>query len=290
MKYSYLIKESLRGFSSAKISTFASIFTITLSLIIIAIYFSLSLSSTKLAKSIKDKVEIEAFIQDGYNINELDSLKEKIKRIGGVKQVSFISKEEAAKIFEKDYGKEMLDLFETNPLPASFKITVYEEYKTVEKIEKIKKQIAEQMYITDIVYPQKNLEIIEKSTSGILFLNLVILVIITLSSIFLVSNTIRLVISSKVKLINTLKLLGATRSYIRSPFLIEGFLQGLLGGIIAVVILYGIFEYFTRKFSQSSISIEVFGAGYFILLIVLGILLGVAGSAISVRRFLKIDN
>lgn len=290
MNYSYLIKESLRGFSSAKISTLASIITITLSLIIIAIYFSLSLSSSKITRSIKEKVELEAFIQDGYNINELDSLKEKIKRIGGVKQVSFVSKEEAAKIFEKEYGKEMLDIFESNPLPASFKISVYDEYKTVEKIEKIKKQVSEQMYITDIVYPQKNLEMIEKSTSGILFLNLVILVIITFSSIFLVSNTIRLVITSKVKVITTLKLLGATRSYIRSPFLIEGFIQGLIGGLIAVGVLYAIFEYFNRKFSQSAISIEVFGLGYFILLIVLGISLGVAGSAISVRRFLKIEN
>lgn len=290
MKYSYLIKESLRGFSSAKISTFASIFTITLSLIIIAIYFSLSISSARLTKAIKEKVELEAFIQDSYNINELDSLREKIKRIGGIKQVTFISKEEAAKIFEKDYGKEMLELFESNPLPASFKISLYEEYKTVEKIEKIKKQISEQMYITDVVYPQKNLEMIEKSTSGILFLNLVILVIITFSSIFLVSNTIRLVISSKVKLINTLKLLGATRTYIRSPFLIEGFLQGMIGGIIAVFVLYAIFEYFTKRFSQSNISIEVFGPGYFLLLVILGILLGVTGSAISVRRFLKTDN
>ncbi|CAN5634727.1 hypothetical protein BH10BAC5_BH10BAC5_01020 [soil metagenome] len=290
MKYSYLIKESLRGFSSAKISTFASIITITLSLIIIAIYFSLSLSSSKLTRSIKEKVELEAFIQDSYNINELDSLKEKIKRIGGVKQVSFISKEEAAKIFEKDYGKEMLELFETNPLPASFKVNLYDEYKTVEKIEKIKKQISEQMYVTDVVYPQKNLEMIEKSTSGILFLNLVILVIITLSSIFLVSNTIRLVISSKVKLINTLKLLGATRSYIRSPFLIEGLLQGFIGGIIAIFILYGIFEYFTKRFSQSNISIEVFGLGYFLLLLLLGMILGISGSAISIRRFLKFEN
>ena len=92
MKFNYLLKESLRGFNSAKLSTLASTFTITLSLILIAVYFTLSVNSNKIIKSIKDKVEIEIFLDDRATQENINLLKEKIRTIGGVKQITFISK------------------------------------------------------------------------------------------------------------------------------------------------------------------------------------------------------
>ena len=104
MKFRYLLKESLRGFNSAKLSTIASVITITLSLILIALYFTLSFNSNKLIKSIKDKVEIEVFIDDNLSQDDMNAIREKIRTIGGVKQITFVSKDDAAKIFEKEYG------------------------------------------------------------------------------------------------------------------------------------------------------------------------------------------
>lgn len=287
MNFRYLLKESLRGFNSAKLSTIASIITITLSLILIALYFTLSVNSNKLIKSIKDKVEIEVFLDDNLSQDDLNSIKEKIRTVGGVKQLVYISKEEAAKIFEKEYGKEMLELFESNPLPASYKISLYDEYKSLERINKIKNQLSSIQYINDIVFPEKNLELIEKNTSGFMYINLVVLIIITLSSIFLVSNTIRLVIVSRRKIISTFKLLGATNSFIMTPFIIEGFLQGLFGGIIASVILYLILVFYSSKFNQNEIRLDYFGIEYLGYLILIGIVLGVLGSMFSVKKFLK---
>lgn len=290
MKYNYLIKESLRGFNSAKLSTLASVSTISLSLIIIGIYFFISLNSSSYTRKIKDKVELEVFLQDGYSINELDSLKENLKRLGGVKQISFVSKEEAAKIFEKEYGKEMMDIMEGNPLPASFKISLYDEYKTLDKIEKLKKQITDLGFVSDVIYPKKNLELIDKNFSSVLSLNLIILIVITISSIFLVSNTIRLVIASKEKLIYTMKLLGGTKKFIRSPFLIEGFIQGLIAGIIASLFLYFLMNTIVGKFGEINVNLEINTFLYMIIVIILGILLGIIGSAISIRRYLKFEN
>jgi cell division transport system permease protein len=268
----------------------ASVSTIALSLIIIGIYFFISLNSSSYTRKIKDKVELEAFLQDGYSINELDSLKENLKRLGGVKQISFVSKEEAAKIFEKEYGKEMLDIMEGNPLPASFKISLYDEYKTLDKIEKLKKQITDLGFVSDVIYPKKNLELIDKNFSSVLSLNLIILIVITISSIFLVSNTIRLVIASKEKLIYTMKLLGGTKKFIRSPFLIEGFIQGLIGGIVASLFLYFLMNTVVGKFGEVNVNLEINTFLYIIVVIFLGILLGIAGSAISIRRYLKFEN
>jgi cell division transport system permease protein len=283
-----LLKESLRGFNSAKLSTVASVITITLSLILIAVYFTLSFNSNKLIKSIKDKVEIEVFIDDNLSQEDINAIKEKIRTVGGVKQITFISKDDATKIFEKEYGKEMLELFESNPLPASFKINLYDEYKSLDRINKIKNQLSSIQNINDIVFPEKNLELIEKNTSGFLYINLVVLIIITLSSVFLVSNTIRLVITSRRKIIKTLKLLGATNSFIMTPFIIEGFLQGLFGGILASGILYSLLLVYSSRFSQNDFKLDFFGFEYLVYLIIIGIILGILGSAFSVNRFLKV--
>ncbi len=287
LKIRYILKEAFRGFNSAKFSTVASVFTITLSLILIAIYLTLSINSGILLKSIKDKVEIEVFLEDNISLNELNNLKDKIKTVGGIKTINYISKEDAAKIFEKDFGKDMLDIFDYNPLPASFKINVYEEYKSLEIMNKIKNQIASFPNVSDIVFPEKNLELLEKNTSGLLFINLTILILITITSIFLVSNTIRLVISSKSKIIETLSLLGATKLFIKAPFIIEGFIQGFLGGLFSIGILYLIFLYFNTVMKQTDLQFEFLGFDYLLYLLISGIFLGVFGSSISVGKFIK---
>jgi cell division transport system permease protein len=287
MKFKFIIRESFRGFKNAKLSTFASIFTICLALILIAIYFSLSLNSNKLIKTIKEKVELEIFLDDDISVDELNVLKDKLKTIGGVKQITYITKEEAEKIFEKEYGKDMLEILEGNPLPSSFKVNLYDEYKTVERINKITAQISAFPKVQDIIYPEKNLEIIENNTSGILFVNLIVLIVLGISSVFLVSNTIRLVINSKAKNIETLKLLGATNTFIRLPFLLEGIFQGILGGILSVSILYVIYFYFMSIFSQTEYKFDFIGWEFLLFLIVLGLLLGFTGSLFSTNKFLK---
>jgi len=287
VKISYLFKESIRGLSSAKLSTLASVITITLSLILISIYYNISVNSNKLIKTIKDKVEIEVFLDDSINQDELNDLREKIRTIGGVKQITYISKDEAIKIFEKEFGKDMLDVFESNPLPASLKINLYDEYKSTDRMNKIKAQIFTMKKVQDIVYPEKNLELIENNSNGLLLINLVILIVISLSSVFLVSNTIRLVISSKKRNLEVFKLLGANNSFIIAPFIINGFIQGLIGGLIGVGIMYGFYFLFTTKFSTNELKIDFMGIDFMIFLIITGIILGVLGSLISVKFFLK---
>ena len=184
----------------------------------------------------------------------------------------------------------MLDILESNPLPPSIKINVYDEYKTVEKMNKFKAQIASLPKIQDIVFPEKNLEIIDKNTSGFLFVNLMILLLIVLTSIILVSNTIRLVISAKGKDIETLSLLGATKAFIKSPFIIEGFIQGFVGSLISIGILYLIFLYFTSVTRQADLQIDFLSFDYLIYLIIIGVFLGIFGSSISVGKFIKVKS
>jgi cell division transport system permease protein len=286
-KFVYLLKESFRGFKTAKLSTFASILTITLSLLLLAVYYTLFDSSTRLVKNLKDRVELEVFLIDDLTSAQLDEIRENVRRIGGIRQINFVSKEEAAKIFEEEFGKDMLDIMEYNPLPPSLKIALYEEYKTKDRIENIKSQISKFPYVEDIIYQEEILDIIERNTLALLTLNLSILIVITISSIFLISNTIRLVISSKGKMIETLKLLGATKNFIRTPFLFEGFMQGLAGGLISVAVIYFFIVYFSNTFAGSIFNLNVINEIHLLYLVLIGILLGILGSSISIRKFLK---
>ena len=181
----------------------------------------------------------------------------------------------------------MLEFLDANPLPASLKVSLYEEYKTLERINKIINQINGFPKVTDIFYPEKNLEIIENNTSGTLFVNLIILVALGISSVFLVSNTIRLVISAKSRNIDAMKLIGASNSQIRLPFIIEGIMQGVFGGILAIVILYFLYVYFTHLFTQTELKFDFLGWEFMAFLLTLGLLLGLTGSIFSTNRFLK---
>jgi cell division transport system permease protein len=287
LKLVYLLKESLRGFSTAKVSTLASVITIALSLILIAIYYAVSVNSSSIIQSVRDRVELEVFLQDNISQGNLDTLTEEIKRIGGIRSIKYISKEEAASIFTQEFGSEMLDILESNPLPPSFKINTYDEYKTIDRLEKIKEVIAQKPGVIEIYYPQENLKTIENTSSGILYLNLIILIVITLSSVFLVSNTVRLVIQSKRKVIQTLKLLGATNNFIRTPFLFEGIIQGFLAGILSIVLLVLLVQYYSSLTGQDQFDSGVFTFLNFFYLVIIGIILGLIGSSISIRKHLK---
>ncbi len=290
MKLLYLYKEAIRGFSSAKLSTFASVITIMLSIILISIYFLFTINSSRIIKDIKEKVELEIFLEDELSNEDLISLRDKIRIIGGVKSINYISKEEAVKIFTEEFGSEMLDIYDYNPLPASFRINLYEEYKTIERLSKIKFQLSEMKFVTDVRFPEENLELIESKTSGFLFINLIIMIVITISSVFLVSNTIRLIINSRKKIIETFKLLGATRIFVMVPFLFEGFIQGLTGSLLAIGAMYLFLTMFVSKFQASEIKFTFMEADIILYLILTGIVLGVLGSYFSVLKYLKIQN
>jgi cell division transport system permease protein len=255
--------------------------------LLLGVYLTISLNSVKLMKLIRDKVEVDAFLTDGVKESDLSSLIEKIKTIGGVKQVKYISKDEAAKIFAEDFGQDILEVFDYNPLPASFKITLYDEYKTLDRLEKIKTELQKFGEINDIEYAKKNLEILERNSKSLLFLNVALLIVITFSSIFLVGNTIRLMIEAKKDNIETMKLIGAAKETIRTPFILEGFFQGFFGSLIAVFILQAFLSYFFSTYSTNDFNFSIIDFKFLILLVIFGTLLGTFGSAISIRRYLK---
>jgi cell division transport system permease protein len=287
MSPSYYFKELFRYTKTAKSAVFSSTVVVTIAVLLLGIYITISINSIKLLKLIRDKVEIDAYLLDNYDETRANNLISSIKTIGGVKSVKYISKDEAAKIFEEDFGKDILEVFDYNPLPPSLKITLYDEYKTTDRIEKIKSELTNFKDINDIVYAQKNLEILERNSNSLVFLNLSLLIIITFASIFLVSNTIKLMISAKKNTIELMKLIGASKETIRTPFLLEGFFQGFVGSVLAVIILQLFLNYFYSTYTNNDFNFSLIDSTFLFLLVLFGSLLGTFGSLFSVRRFLR---
>lgn len=278
----------MRYLKTAKSAVISSTIVIALAVLLLGIYLTISINSVKLLKLIRDKVEIDAYLHDSIQPANVNKLTSSIKTIGGIKNVTYVSKEEAAKIFAEEFGQDILEVFDHNPLPPSLKINLYDEYKTIDRIEKIKLELQKNPEIADIVYAQKNLEIIERNSQSLVFLNLSLLTIITFSSIFLIGNTIRLMIVAKKDTIEIMKLIGATKETIRTPFVMEGFFQGLVGSLLAVILLEVFLGYFYATYTNNDFNFSIMDTKFLILLVIFGTLLGTLGSAISIRRFLKI--
>lgn len=286
MNIPYLIKESVSGFKRAKLASIASIVTITISLLLIGIFLIISTNTSRIVDLIRSAVELEAFLEEPISNSKLNEIKISILSIDGVDSVKFISKDDAAKIFKEDFGEDVQNVLGFNPLPPSFKIYIKKDYKNLEQSTTIYNKIKSISGIEEVAFRKDVIEFLDKRTKTINTIGLILGIVIGLSAVFLISNTIRLAIYSKRKIIQTMKLVGATKWFIRLPFLLEGIIQGLIGGIISSIILYcfisTISNYITTDLSQY-IFVDMF---IYIFLILAGVILGFFGSIISVSRFI----
>jgi len=287
MQLRYVIKEGFSGFKRAKLSMFAAIFTICMSLLLLSFFTILFLNVNGLVTSLREKVEMEAFLNEQISNDQITEVKGQVEMLDGVREVRYISKEEAAKIFNEEFGEDIYKVLNFNPLPASLKIFLKEGYRTAKHAEVISNQLKSIKGVDDVIYRKQLLEMLDQRAMLFLWITLGVGVFITISSVILVANTIRLAIYAKRKIIQTMKLIGATRSFIRMPFLLEGFLQGLLGGAIASGIIYALFKYLEQWITVSLSEFVHVQPYYYGIILLIGCILGLLGSLISVRRFMS---
>ena len=282
----YVVKEGLSGFSRAKLAAIGSIITITISLLLVGLFYVISTNTSRIVESIREKVELEAFLEEPATRQRISEIQQQILAIEGVDHVQFISKEEAAKIFKKEFGEDINTVLDFNPLPPSYKIFLKDGYRTTEHADEVHKRAMQIKGIENIAYRKELLEFLDNRTKMLYSIGLALGIILGISAIFLVSNTIRLTIYAKRKSVQTMKLVGASRWFVRAPFLIEGMVQGVIGGIIAAGIIYYLLTFVAGLVSAELAEFIRVDYIFYLLLVLVGILLGLFGSAISVRRFI----
>ncbi|NTW48657.1 MAG: ABC transporter permease [Chlorobiales bacterium] len=287
MNLSYILRESFAGFRRAKLASAVSVITISVSLVLLGVFLFMTLSFMQVLSEVRGRIEVELFLSETVSSKEAKQLAAKINAQPSVRSLDYISKEQAAQIFMEEFGENIQTVLGTNPLPQSIKIKLKPEYATADSLERFIAVVSKAEGVTDVKYNKEFLAGIDRNARIFSYITAGIGLIISLASIALVSNTIRLTIHSKRDMIKTMELVGATPTFIRMPFLIEGVWQGMLGALFATISILLFVEFVVWNYDYSiyqmfSEDTHVVYAG----LLIIGITLGFFGSTLSVRKYI----
>lgn len=281
-----VFQESLSGFRRAKFAAVSSIMTVMISLLFLGIFYVVADNTSRLVGRIKERVEMEAFLEEPASRERIEQIGEKIAALEGVERVEFVSKDDAARIFREEFGEDILSVLDANPLPPSYKIFLTEPYRTPEMAERLHQKVVEIEGVQSDVFRRDMLEFVQKQSRTLYLAGLGLGIFIAISGIILVSNTIRLAIAAKGKVPGSADLAGAPKWRIRAPFILEGVIQGFLGGMLAALVLYYILTFVTALVSAELAEFLRAELLFYAKVVGAGTLLGMVGSLISIGRFI----
>ncbi|MGD6878759.1 permease-like cell division protein FtsX [Bacillus infantis] len=288
------IRESFKSLGRNGWMTFASASAVTVTLILVGVFFVIMMNLNQVATTIEEDVEIRVHIDVAANEQDQQVLRNKIEQIPEVGSVEFSTKEEELTNLIDSLGDEgqAFTLFEQdNPLNDVFIVKTKnpeDTMKTAENIEKLQ-------YASKVKYGQGQIEKLFSFINTSRNVGLVLVVGLLFTAMFLISNTIKITIVARRKEIEIMKLVGATNSFIRWPFFLEGLWLGVLGAILPIVLVATTYnyayDYISPRLQGHFIQLLEFNPFVYqvsALLILMGALIGVWGSLMSVRKFLKV--
>lgn len=299
----YFLKEALKGFSRNISTTLGSIITIFLSLLIIAIFTMGGLIVENIVKSVEDQVSLTAYVSDNANENTIESVKRFVSGLDGVESVGFTTKEQALENFKNTMtsNPDIVDQLDgQNPLPASIDVQLSDPQK-VESVAQALANNADFKKIADdsnnpaesLKYGQKTVEKLFSLTNYVRYIGIALIVLLIFIAMVFINNTIRLAILARRKEIAIMRLVGASNGFIRGPFLMEGALHAIIGALLAIgsMELLRAFAIPLIATSLAWLPIDLGGQTFlliYIALLVAGLFIGLVGSALAMRRYLKV--
>ena len=284
-------KSVIRNFSLS----LASISCITITLIIVAIAIMASINVANFTELIEKDMTIVAFVDNEANDEDLKSIKSSIEKLQNIQSIEFISKEEVGENIkqESEVFEVVLNEFEKgeSPLKDTYQIKV----KNIENIKKTANEIKEIEKVSVVRYGEGMVEKLVSAFDSIKKVTYGVVIALIIVTVFLIINTIKLTISARKREIGIMRLVGASNFTIKTPFIIEGMLLGVLGSIVPVIFTtYGYLAFYRHfdgyLYSQliQLIKPEPFIYTTSLIVIIIGIIVGMIGSASAVKKYLKI--
>lgn len=274
--------------SRARLAAFTSIFSLFVAVLLIGVLSRVGFNAYEVSQLLRQQVEVEVFLQniDDQTTRELER---RIRNNPIVAELNYISRDSASKIFQQDFGMGSETLAELNFLPASFRIVVNDESNS-EEIGSMVAEISGYSGVDEVRFNQALLQMLESRTEILMGAGSAIGIFILFVAMILVFNTIRLTIYAKRDLIRAMKLVGATNSFIRRPFIIEGIAQGVIAGLFASLFLLVLFQWIVPEFvPQVGLLSWPFGRWYYLIgaVIALAVVMGWWGSRWAARKFIR---
>ena len=287
-KFSFLIAEGFKNIFRHKLTSFATIFSVFLTLSIVGFLILANQNTNKIIEYLRAKYKIEVFFKEGFTDDELNNAINQIGSIKGVRSTTLISKKDAEKIFKSQFGEDIFDLVGFNPLPASCVVNV--EKDGIEKLEimPIIKRLEMLPVVDEIKYQSGLISRIESYYERFSQIAILCFILSLAISIFVISNTIRLTIFSRKNLIESFQLIGATRSFVRFPFIVEGLFHGFFGSMLSAIALFFLIDY-GNTVIDDIISFKINFDPYLLsaTLIFIGIMISTIGSIRATSKYIK---
>ncbi|MDP4092840.1 MAG: permease-like cell division protein FtsX [Bacillota bacterium] len=292
----YIVKEGTVNAYRNRFMTFASIGIVTLSMLAFGIFYLFAVNINHNAGILKNQLEFEVFCKPELGDVQVNQIEQSIKSSSGIISYTKVTKDMAFENAKKMLGddKDILNGFDNNFLPVSFKIKIKDSVSSEVLVNKFKSMDG----VDSVKYPQAEINFVTKGSAWIRLVMIALLLILLVVSLFIISNTIKLTLFARRREINIMKYIGATDWFIRWPFVVEGVIIGLSGVIISFVVSTYLYNMVQDKLSKGItdisngmmglVSMKDVGFDLFGIFILIGISVGIAGSMISIRKHLRV--
>ena len=272
------------------------VFSITLALFVIGLFGLLILHSSKLKDSIRENITIQIYLDkfvtenDKIRINKLLTQKKYVAKDGDKSLIEYVSKEDAAKIFIESTGEDFIEFLGDNPLRDAFTIKIDPTYQQVDSLQKIESELSKVDSVFEVVYVQNLVQSINKNITKISLVLIGFTVILLITIVVLINNTIKLALFSQRFLIRSMQLVGAKAGFIISPFVKRAGFQGILAGLFASSLLFALLTYTNsvieelKQLQSQNELLMLFG-----FIVLLGLTIGMVSTYGAVRKYLRMS-
>lgn len=270
-------------------SYFSVILSIGLVLFLLGILGLLVLNTKKLGDHFKEQITVSVFLKDKAKPVEINQLQKSLAMAEYTKAATFVSKEEAAEQHSEDIGENFIEFLGHNPLKNSIDVTLKADFVSPEQMEEIAKNISTKSYVHEVSYDKPLISLLNDNVKRIGFWILIASSIFTLIAVLLINSSIRLSIYSKRFIIKTMQMVGATKKFIRLPFIWTNIKLGLIGAFLSSAALALVLYYMNDTFPklnlfQDTITLAIIFIGIF----VLGVLISFISTFFATQRFLNL--
>ena len=270
-------------------SYFSVVLSIGLVLFLLGILGLLVLNTKKLADHFKEQITISVFLKDNAKEVEVEQLQKSLVMADYTKSATYVSKEDAAEQHSEEIGENFLEFLGYNPLKNSIDVKLKADFVSTDQIEKIAADIAAKGYVDEVSYDKPLIALLTENVKRISFWILVASAVFTTIAVLLINSSIRLSIYSKRFIIKTMQMVGATKKFIRRPFIWTNIKLGMLGAFLAMVALGVVLYYINENFPE----LELFQDGVvltvlFVGVFVLGVVISLVSTYFATQRFLNL--
>ncbi|MFD0750646.1 cell division protein FtsX [Mucilaginibacter calamicampi] len=280
------VSESAKKTKTIYIST---VFGISMVLLMVGLLGLILVHANNLSRYVKENIVLNIYVDEAAHEADVRQLQTQLDANPAVKQAIYVSKELAARNLQKDLGEDFVKFLGYNPLSQSLDVYLNADYANNQQIAKLKTQLAKNPFVKEVKYQQSLVDQMNQNLTAISLVILAFASIFVVVSVALINNTIRLAIYSQRFLIKSMQLVGATKNFIRKPFILYGIWHGILGGLIAVIILIGTLYLANLQIPDLVILQNNLEFGVvFLVVLGLGVFISALSTYLAVNKFLRL--